>query len=141
MSRAVVFVHGANVHSLCWERFAPRFQAAGWTTHTPDWPRLSGDPATLRDLVDDVAGLGIEEIVDHYAAFIEGLPEPPSLVGLGGVRRRAGPVRAAAHRRLPRRRRREGLDRAVDRRAGGLCGPAGPAGDLPGRRRGHGDDG
>lgn len=87
MGRSVVFVHGANVNSRCWERFVPRFEAAGWTTHAPDWPGLAGDPASLREPVADIAALGIQEIVDHYAAFIESLPEPPSLVGhsFGGL--------------------------------------------------------
>lgn len=88
MSKTVVFVHGANVNSLCWERFIPRFEAAGWTCHAPDWPELSGEPAALRERVPEgLAGLGIEKIVGSYAAFIESLPEPPALVGhsFGGL--------------------------------------------------------
>lgn len=78
MSKTVVFVHGANVTSRCWERFRPRFEAAGYTCIAPDWPGLTGEPADLRATHPaSLAGLGVEEIVDHYAAIVRDLPEPP----------------------------------------------------------------
>jgi pimeloyl-ACP methyl ester carboxylesterase len=88
MSKHLVFVHGANVNGLCWEKFVPVFEAAGWTCHVPDWPTLSGEPADLRaNVPEGLAGLGIEEIVASFAAVIEGLDSAPALVGhsFGGL--------------------------------------------------------
>jgi pimeloyl-ACP methyl ester carboxylesterase len=88
LARHLVFVHGANVNSLCWERFVPLFEAAGWTCHAPDWPLLGGEPAALRASVpEDLAGLGVEEILGRYTDFIQGLDSPPALLGhsFGGL--------------------------------------------------------
>ena len=88
MTKTVVFVHGAFVTGLCWEKFTEAFAAADWTCHAPSWPHLDGEPAALRKAPPaELAALGIEEILDHYAAFIEALPEPPMLVGhsFGGL--------------------------------------------------------
>lgn len=87
MSDTIVFIHGAWLASNSWERFGGYFAARGYTTLTPEWPRKAGDVAEIREHVDEVAGLGVEEIVDHYAAIIDGLAEPPIVIGhsFGGL--------------------------------------------------------
>ena len=53
----------------------------------PEWPRKHGDVEELRDGADELAGLGLTEIVDPYAALIGKLDEPPVLIGhsFGGL--------------------------------------------------------
>jgi pimeloyl-ACP methyl ester carboxylesterase len=88
MPKRVVFVHGAWVDSLCWEKFRMRFEDRGWECVSPDWPYDGRQIAELRADPDPrLAGLGIREIVDHYDAIVRALDEPPVLVGhsFGGL--------------------------------------------------------
>jgi pimeloyl-ACP methyl ester carboxylesterase len=87
MSDSIVFIHGAWLASNSWEHFAGFFAERGYATLSPEWPRKQGDVASLRAGSDALAGLGVEEIVDHYAAIIEALDEAPILVGhsFGGL--------------------------------------------------------
>lgn len=81
MADTIVFIHGAFLASNSWERFAEFFSARGYATLAPEWPRKTGDVDDLRAHADSIAGLGVEEIVDHYAAIIDGLDEEPILIG------------------------------------------------------------
>jgi alpha-beta hydrolase superfamily lysophospholipase len=47
----------------------------------PEWPRKTGDVAEIRETADDVAGLGVQEIVEHYESLIRALDQPPVLIG------------------------------------------------------------
>ncbi len=87
MSETIVFIHGAWLASNSWERFAAFFSNLGYATLTPEWPRKAGDVAALRASAADVAGLGVEEIVDHYAAIIDELDDEPIVIGhsFGGL--------------------------------------------------------
>ncbi len=87
-TKSVVFVNGAWMSRGCWSDFQSPFQAAGYTVHLLDWPGLDGDPAQLRAQPPKGLGsLSIAAIVDHYAAFIQALPEPPLIIGhsFGGL--------------------------------------------------------
>jgi pimeloyl-ACP methyl ester carboxylesterase len=83
----LMFIHGAWLSSGSWDTFAVYFSERGFDVSAPEWPRKDGGVAELRDATDDIKGLGIEEIVDHYASEIEKLDEPPVLVGhsFGGL--------------------------------------------------------
>lgn len=87
MSETIVFIHGAWLASNSWDRFAAFFAERGYATLTPEWPRKSGDVAALRESAADVAGLGVAEIVDHYAALIDELDDEPIVMGhsFGGL--------------------------------------------------------
>jgi pimeloyl-ACP methyl ester carboxylesterase len=87
MSDHIVFIHGAWLASNSWDDFAAFFSERGYATLAPEWPRKVGDVADLRASADDLAGLGVQEIVDHYAAIIGELPEPPVIIGhsFGGL--------------------------------------------------------
>ncbi len=88
MDRTVVFIHGAWVTPGCWDDFATRFEGAGYLTVAPSWPHDDQPVEELRaDPAPELAGVGVGEIVDHYAAIIEGLDRPPVLVGhsFGGL--------------------------------------------------------
>src|SRR3954452_20084231 len=83
----IVFIHGAWLASNSWDNFAAFFSERGYATLAPEWPRKVGDVADLRASADELAGLGVQEIVDHYAAIIAELPEPPVIIGhsFGGL--------------------------------------------------------
>jgi pimeloyl-ACP methyl ester carboxylesterase len=88
VSRTVVLIHGAWVTSACWEPFRTRLAARGYTVIAPEWPGDDHPIAELRAAPDPrLARSGIPEIVDHFAALIEALPEPPILIGhsFGGL--------------------------------------------------------
>ncbi len=88
MSRTVVFIHGAWMTPACWERFTGRYEARGWAVLAPPWPLEDRPIDELRAQPDPaLAAIGVSEIVDHYAAVIAALPEPPLLVGhsFGGL--------------------------------------------------------
>jgi pimeloyl-ACP methyl ester carboxylesterase len=83
----LMLIHGAWLSARSWERFAEYFERRGFAVTVPEWPRKHGDVAQLRDEADELAGLGLDEIVDHYASLIGELDEPPVLVGhsFGGL--------------------------------------------------------
>jgi pimeloyl-ACP methyl ester carboxylesterase len=83
----LMLIHGAWLSARSWEQFAEYFGARGFAVSAPEWPRKHGDVEELRDDGDDLAGLGLTEIVDHYAALIAELDEPPVLIGhsFGGL--------------------------------------------------------
>src|ERR687887_954363 len=83
----LMLIHGAWLSARSWEQFAEYFEARGFDVSAPEWPRKHGDVEELRDDADELAGLGLTEIVDHYATLIGELDEPPVLIGhsFGGL--------------------------------------------------------
>src|SRR3984885_10953060 len=98
--RPVVFIHGLWLHASSWGPWQELFAEAGYAPAAPGWP---GDPDTGEggrggprdpDAVEEsrgdpsrVAGKGIDDVVDHYAAIIRGLETPPVVIGhsFGGL--------------------------------------------------------
>jgi non-heme chloroperoxidase len=83
----VVFVHGLWLHADSWGAWVDRFRETGYTPIAPGWP---GDSATVeetRKAPEGVAGHGIDDVVEHYAAVIRGLPAKPIVIGhsFGGL--------------------------------------------------------
>ena len=84
----ILFVHGAWVNGRCWDSFRGRYAARGYTCHAPSWPYDDRPVAELRaDPAPELAGVGIQEIVDHYATQARELGGKPILVGhsFGGL--------------------------------------------------------
>jgi pimeloyl-ACP methyl ester carboxylesterase len=77
----LMFVHGAWLSARSWETYSDYFGKKGYDVSAPEWPRKEGDVEELRETVDDVAGLGVTEIVDHYEGLIRELESPPVLIG------------------------------------------------------------
>jgi non-heme chloroperoxidase len=82
-----VFVHGLWLHAGSWGPWLELFQEAGYTPTAPGWP---GDSDTVEEARRDpsqVAGKGIDDVVDHYAGIIRGLQAPPVVIGhsFGGL--------------------------------------------------------
>jgi pimeloyl-ACP methyl ester carboxylesterase len=82
-----MLIHGAWLSSQSWENFADYFRNQAWAVSAPEWPRKEGDVEALRAGAEELKGLGITEIVDHYEKQIEALDEPPVLIGhsFGGL--------------------------------------------------------
>jgi pimeloyl-ACP methyl ester carboxylesterase len=83
----IVLIHGLWMNGLSWEHWAARYQGAGYRVLTPSWPGMEGSVEALRADTSGFDELGIDAIVDHYAAIIEGLEQPPIIMGhsFGGV--------------------------------------------------------
>jgi pimeloyl-ACP methyl ester carboxylesterase len=83
----LMLIHGAWLSARSWERFADYFERRGFAVSAPEWPRKHGDVEQLREDADELAGLGLAEIVDHYEGLIGELDQPPVLIGhsFGGL--------------------------------------------------------
>ena len=83
----LLLIHGAWLSSRSWENFADYFRKRGFDVSAPEWPRKKGDVEELRADTDELKGLGIAEIVDHYEQQIRALDQPPVLIGhsFGGL--------------------------------------------------------
>jgi len=83
----VVFIHGLWLHATSWGPWQDLFATAGYESFAPGWP---GDADTVegsRADPDSIANHGIDDVTNHYAAFIEGLPAKPVIIGhsFGGM--------------------------------------------------------
>jgi pimeloyl-ACP methyl ester carboxylesterase len=83
----VVFIHGLWLHAGSWAPWVDLFRERGYAPSAPGWP---GDPETVeaaRANPEAVAGHGIDDVTEHYAAFIRSLPQRPVLIGhsFGGM--------------------------------------------------------
>lgn len=75
--QTIVFVHGAWMTPTCWSQWTERFRAAGYECVAPAWPYMDSGVQALRDSPpDELATVGLPEIVDHYAAVADALDEP-----------------------------------------------------------------
>ena len=83
----LVLIHGAWLSSRSWENFSDYFDKRGFAVSAPEWPRKRGDVEELRADAEELKGLGIAEVVDHFAEQIRALDQPPVLVGhsFGGL--------------------------------------------------------
>src|SRR5438132_5246582 len=77
----LMLIHGAWLSARSWENYVDYFTRRGFAVTTPEWPRKVGDVKEMRETADDSAGLGVNEIVDHYATLIGELDQPPVLIG------------------------------------------------------------
>jgi pimeloyl-ACP methyl ester carboxylesterase len=77
----LMLIHGAWLSSSSWENFSDYFRDRGFAVSAPEWPRKEGDVEELRETADELEGLGLTEIVDHYDSQIRALDAPPVLIG------------------------------------------------------------
>ena len=88
MTKTVIFVHGAWLTPKAWDAWRAYFEAAGYQTVAPTWPHMDRPIDALRSSPDPaLAKLNVVDIVDHYAAEIAKLDEPPIIIGhsFGGL--------------------------------------------------------
>lgn len=77
----LILIHGAWLSARSWENYVDYFAKRGFTVSVPEWGRKRGDVEQMRETAEESAGLGVQEIVDHYEALIRGLDEAPVLIG------------------------------------------------------------
>jgi pimeloyl-ACP methyl ester carboxylesterase len=83
----VVFVHGLWLLPSSWDRWATRFEEAGYTALTPGWP---DDPDTVEEAnanPDVFAHKTVGQVADHFEEIIGGLAKKPAVIGhsFGGL--------------------------------------------------------
>jgi pimeloyl-ACP methyl ester carboxylesterase len=83
----LMLIHGAWLTANSWANYADYFSRRGFAVSAPEWPRKTGDVEEIRAGADEIAGLGVKEIVDHYESLIRALDHPPVLIGhsFGGL--------------------------------------------------------
>ncbi|MEE4543022.1 alpha/beta hydrolase [Streptomyces sp. V4-01] len=98
--RPVVFIHGLWLHPTSWNPWVELFRERGYAPVAPGWPGVAASVEQSRSDPDSIADQGIDDVVAHYARIIDGLTEPPVLVGhsFGGMiaEKLLGQDRAAA---------------------------------------------
>src|SRR5262249_40165857 len=77
----LMMIHGAWLSAGSRETHADSFAKRGFAVLAPEWPRKHGDVEEIRETAGASAGLGVQEIVDHYAELIGALEQPPVLIG------------------------------------------------------------
>ena len=77
----LMLIHGAWLSARSWEHYVDYFGKRGFAVSAPEWPRKQGDVEEMRERAEQSAGLGVEEIVDHYASLLGELAQPPVLIG------------------------------------------------------------
>jgi pimeloyl-ACP methyl ester carboxylesterase len=77
----LMLIHGAWLTARSWANYADYFGRRGFAVSAPEWPRKTGDVEEIRETADEVAGLGVQEIVDHYESLIRALDQAPVLIG------------------------------------------------------------
>ncbi len=86
-STPIVFVHGLWLLPSSWRGWRDAAESQGFVTLAPGWP---GDPDTVAEArahPDALAGTGVGEVTDHYAAVIGSLDREPVVIGhsFGGL--------------------------------------------------------
>lgn len=83
----VVFIHGMWLHAKSWDVWIKLFRRLGYETMAPGWPGEHDDVEEARLLPEQVAGLGLDEITEHYAKKIATLDRKPVVIGhsIGGL--------------------------------------------------------
>ena len=71
----LLFIHGAWLSSESWDTYAGFFSGRGYDVVAPEWPRKQMGAAAQRGQGEDIAGLGVDEIVGHFAAIVEDMDE------------------------------------------------------------------
>ena len=83
----IILIHGLWMTPCGWQLFRDFYEARGFRVLAPPWPRLHARVEEVRRDPSALAGLGVQEIAEHYAAVVRTLPEPPILIGhsFGGL--------------------------------------------------------
>jgi len=96
----VVFIHGLWLHATSWDAWIKLFRRLGYQPVAPGWPKEADSVHEARLLIEDVAGVGLDQITDHYARIIAQYQTKPIVIGhsFGGLvaQKLLGEGRAAA---------------------------------------------
>src|SRR5437588_3824722 len=83
----IVLINGLWMTALSWEHWVQRYTDRGYRVIARSWPGMDGDIEELRRDPSSIATLGLGDIVDHYEGIIQGLDQPPIIMGhsFGGL--------------------------------------------------------
>ena len=77
----ILLIHGFWMTPRSWEHWKERYESRGYTVLAPAWPGMEVEVEALNADPDQIAGLDIEQIVDHYDKIIRNLDRPPVIMG------------------------------------------------------------
>lgn len=80
-SKTIVLVHGLWVTPRSWENFQRLYESRGYRVLAPAWPGIKGEVEDMQRDPSSFNGVGIEQVLAHYTAIIEALPEKPIIMG------------------------------------------------------------
>lgn len=78
-----MLIHGLWVTPLSWQRFSNFYGNLGCRVLAPAWPGIAESVEGMRRDPSGLDGIGIEEMVTHYAQIVRSLTEPPVIIGHG----------------------------------------------------------
>jgi pimeloyl-ACP methyl ester carboxylesterase len=83
----VVFIHGLWISHTAWQPWIERFAEQGHHAIAPAWPGEHGTAEETRLHAADQAGIGIDELTEHFARVLEQFDTPPVVIGhsFGGL--------------------------------------------------------
>jgi pimeloyl-ACP methyl ester carboxylesterase len=83
----IVLIHGLWLTPRTWEGWKEPFESRGYRVLARAWPRMEGEIEDIRRDPSPLNGLGLEEIVEHYANIVRDLDQPPIIIGhsFGGL--------------------------------------------------------
>jgi pimeloyl-ACP methyl ester carboxylesterase len=77
----IVLIHGLWLTPRSWEGWKQRYESRGYTVLAPAWPGVEVEVEALNADPSLVAGLDIEQIVDHYDKIVRNLDRPVVIMG------------------------------------------------------------
>jgi alpha-beta hydrolase superfamily lysophospholipase len=85
--KTVVLIHGLWMTPLSFEHWIARYEGRGYQVIAEPWPRMNRPIEELRRDPSVLAGLGLNEIVDHYDRIVGRLDPQPIIIGhsFGGL--------------------------------------------------------
>jgi pimeloyl-ACP methyl ester carboxylesterase len=84
---SVMFIHGLWLHATSWGNWTRLFGDAGYSAFAPGWPSEAETVADARAQTQAVADRGIDDLMVHFRAIVDALPEHPIIIGhsFGGL--------------------------------------------------------
>lgn len=79
--RTIVLVHGLWMTPRSWAHWVTHLEGKGHRVLTPGYPGFEIEVESLRANPDVIADLDLDATVDHLAAVVEGVGEPPIVMG------------------------------------------------------------
>jgi pimeloyl-ACP methyl ester carboxylesterase len=66
----VIFIHGLWIHATAWQPWLDLFENNGYAASAPGWPGERATVAQTRENPHAMNDVGIQQLIDHYAAII-----------------------------------------------------------------------
>jgi pimeloyl-ACP methyl ester carboxylesterase len=77
----IVLIHGLWVNARSWEGWKHYYEGQGHRVLAPAWPGLDREVEEIRRDPSGIAGVGLQEVVEHYQKIIGDLDHPPIIMG------------------------------------------------------------